>query len=90
MTQALAHLARLAAECTTATHERLDAIVRAANLTPSFYERKHYRSRTGRRTAVHQAILRTIKRQEDAIARRAEMDAFVGPMTPAQRNGHPF
>lgn len=77
------------AEMPKATHARMDEI--GADLfLKGMFDRKHYTSIAHRRAAMTRGLNKRVENSRRALAERTAMDAFIGPTTLRERNGHPF
>lgn len=82
-------LAELLAEVDTASHAKIDEICQLLyiNYLLPRGRRPKLAERRARLRNIIQARLRNNRR---AVIDQAKLNAFIGPLTPAQKNGHPF
>lgn len=83
----LDNLRALAARIPTASHDELDAI--HAQLS-NIKGRGRRPKLADRRTALANMVARKIANTEKLVAENAARDAFIGPRTLREQNGHPF
>ena len=71
----------------TANHAKLDEMNNELRRIPSRGRRPKLNER---RAALKHFLEIRIKKQREAVVHRAKIDAFIGPITTQQHNGHPF
>ena len=80
-------LMELQDQVATASHAKIDEICQLLY----FKAMRNRRAKLAeRRAQLHNYIQGRRKTQRQAVINQAKLSAFIGPLTPAQKNGHPF